>query len=78
MVWVVEIWIVGLNFVFFLFVLVFGSCFVNGREYFNIFDNIGYRFLGFCLLMFVLDSENFEDFKVVFNGDFNCDFNNLC
>ena len=78
MVRAVEIRTVGLNFVFSLPAAAPGSCFVNGREHFNTFDNTGYRFSGPCSSMLVLDSENPEDFKVVLNGDANCDLNNPC
>lgn len=78
MVRAVEIRTVGLNFVFSLPASAPGSCFVNGREHFNTFDNTGYRFSGPCSSMLVLDSENPEDFKVVLNGDPNCDLNNPC
>lgn len=70
--------IVRLIFVFSLPAAAPGSCFVNGREHFNTFDNTGYRFSGPCSSMLVLDSENPEDFKVVLNGDPSCDINNPC
>lgn len=68
----------SLTFVFSLPAAAPGSCFVNGREHFNTFDNTGYRFSGPCSSMLVLDSENPEEFKVVLNGDPNCDINNPC
>ena len=78
MIQAVEIRTLGLNFVFCSPAAAPGSCFVNGREHFNTFDNTGYRFSGPCSSMLVLDSENPEDFKVVLNGDPNCDINNPC
>ena len=47
-------------------------CLVTGIDHFNTFDNTGYRFMGACPSMLVIDSENPKQFKVVLNGNPDC------
>ena len=52
---------------------------MTGNDHFNTFDNTGYRFTGACSSMLVIDNENPDKFKVVLNGDPNCqDVNAPC
>ena len=55
-----------------------GSCFVTGKDHFSTFDNTGYRFTGACASMLVIDNENPNQFKVVLNGDPNCNVSVPC
>ena len=51
---------------------------MTGKDHFSTFDNTGYRFTGACSSMLVIDNENPNQFKVVLNGDPNCNVSVPC
>ena len=51
---------------------------MTGKDHYSTFDNTGYRFTGACSSMLVIDNENPNQFKVVLNGDPNCNVSVPC
>ena len=51
---------------------------MTGKDHFSTFDNTGYRFTGACSSMLVIDNENPNQFKVVLNGNPNCNVSVPC
>ena len=55
-----------------------GMCYVTGVGHFSTFDNLGYEFYGSCQYTLVYDQVDVPSFRVVLNGDPNCDVNTPC